>query len=155
MLAVFSFRFPSPGKKSPSKISDPPPPPNGGIYPPFPHLLAPYRYLEHLAGYHKFVGNITKKANLKTKVTKKQSAPNFPKNEHSLPPDMYTYLCVSRDKKWEMFVFLDKFGLLCFPFTSGLRFAFLPYYWRITLKHFASIFFIYFNAFQYLPVFAA
>ena len=81
MLAVFSFRFPSPGKRS-----------------------------------------------------------TFQKNEHSLPPDMHTYLCVSRDKKWEMFVFLGKFGLFCFPFTSVLRFSFLPYYRRIILKHFAPIF---------------
>ena len=44
----------------------------------------------------KYVGNKTKKgANLKTDVTRKQSMPNFPKNEHFLPSDTHTCVCVS------------------------------------------------------------
>ena len=31
------------------------------------------------------------KANLKTEVTRKQSTPNFPKNEYFLPPETHTY----------------------------------------------------------------
>ena len=42
-------------------------------------------------------------------VTRKQSTPNFPKNEHFLPPDTHTNV-------YEMFVFL-KFGALCFFVT--------------------------------------
>ena len=57
-------------------------------------------------------------ANLKTEVTMKQSTPNIPKNEHFLPPDKQTYVCVSEGKKcW----FLGKFGMLCFLVTSILR----------------------------------
>ena len=51
-------------------------------------------------------------ANLKTGVSRKQSTPNFPKNEHFLPP--YT----------------EKFDVLCFLETPVLRFALLPYYRR-------------------------
>ena len=36
---------------------------------------------------------IIKRANLKTGVSRKQSTPSFPKNEHFLPPDTQTYLC--------------------------------------------------------------
>ena len=57
-----------------------------------------------------------KRANLKTKVTRKQSTPNFPKNEH------YTYVCVSGGKKC---LFFKKIGVLCFLVTSVLRFALL------------------------------
>ena len=32
-----------------------------------------------------------KRANLKTGVTRKQSTPNFPKNEHFLPPDKHKF----------------------------------------------------------------
>ena len=32
-----------------------------------------------------------KRVNLKTEVTRKQITPNFPKNEHLLPPDTHTY----------------------------------------------------------------
>ena len=51
------------------------------------------------------------KGNFKTGVSRKQSTPNFPKNEHLLPPDTHTYVCVSGGKKcW----FSEKFGGLCF-----------------------------------------
>ena len=66
-----------------------------------------------------FVGN---EENLKTGVAKKQSTPNFPKNEHFLPSDTYT------GKKCSFF---GKFGELCFLVTSVLRFALLPHYRRI------------------------
>ena len=62
-------------------------------------------------------------------VSRKQSTPNFPKNEHFLPLDMQTYVCVSWGKKCSFF---GKFGVLCFLETSVLRFALLPYYPRNT-----------------------
>ena len=55
------------------------------------------------------------------------STPNFPKNEHFLPSDTHTYVCVSRGKKYSFF---GKFGGLCFVKTPVLRIAFLPYYQR-------------------------
>ena len=36
-----------------------------------------------------------KRTILKTEITRKQSSPNFPKNDHFLPPDMHTCMCVS------------------------------------------------------------
>ena len=68
--------------------------------------------------------------NLKTEVTRKLIMPNFPKNEHFLPLDRYTYVCVSGGKKCSFF---GKFGVLCFLITSVLRFAILQYYRRILL----------------------
>ena len=66
-------------------------------------------------------------ATLKTGVSRKQSTPNFPKNEDFLPPDTYTYVCVSRSKRCS---FCETFGVLCFLETPVLRFALLPYYRR-------------------------
>ena len=61
--------------------------------------------------------------NLKTGVSRKQSKPNFAKNEHFLPPD--TLRCVSEGKKCSFF---RKFGWLIFLETPVLRFALLPCY---------------------------
>ena len=61
-------------------------------------------------------------------VIRKQNKPNVSKNEHFLPPDTHTYLCVLEDKKCLLF---KKFGVLCFLVTSVLRFSLLPYYRRI------------------------
>ena len=44
-------------------------------------------------------------------VSKKQSTPNFPKNEHFLPPNAHAYVCVSGGKKCSFF---GKFDVLCF-----------------------------------------
>ena len=55
-------------------------------------------------------------------VTRKKCTPNFPKNEHFLPPD--THMCVSGVKKCSSF---GKFGVLCFLVTPVLKFALLPY----------------------------
>ena len=63
----------------------------------------------------------------KTDVSKKQSTPNFPKNEYFVLPDTHTYVCVSGDKKCSCF---GKFGVLCFLETLVLRFALSPYYRR-------------------------
>ena len=63
--------------------------------------------------------------NLKTEVTRKQSKPNIPKNQHFLPPDAHTYLCISGGKKCSFF---GKFGVFCFLITLILRFALLSYY---------------------------
>ena len=49
----------------------------------------------------------------------------MPKNEHFLPSDMYTYVCVSGCKKWSL---LSKVGVLCFLVMPVLSFAVLPYY---------------------------
>ena len=56
--------------------------------------------------------------NLKTGVSRKQSMPNFPKNEHFLPPDTHTHMYVSGG---------TKLGVLCFLETPVFRFALLPY----------------------------
>ena len=58
-------------------------------------------------------------ANLKTKVTRKQSNPNFPKNEHFLPHHTNTYACVSGGHKYSFF---QKLNMLCFLDYSILRF---------------------------------
>ena len=58
-------------------------------------------------------------------MSRKQSTPNFPKNERFLPPDTHTYVCVSGGKKC---LFFEKFGVFCFLETHVLRFAILPYY---------------------------
>ena len=39
------------------------------------------------------------KANYVSGVTRKQSTPNFPKNQQFLAPDTHTYVCVSGGKK--------------------------------------------------------
>ena len=61
--------------------------------------------------------------------TRKESTPNFPKNEHFLQPDTHTYVYVFGDKKCLFFV---KFDVLCFLVTSVLRSTLLPYYRRYT-----------------------
>ena len=54
------------------------------------------------------------------------------KNEHFLPRDTHTYMCVSGGKKGSFF---EKFDMLCFLKTSVLRFDLLPYYRRyVALK---------------------
>ena len=74
---------------------------------------------------------IRQKANLKTGVSRKQSTPNFPKNEHFLPSDTHTYKCVSGGKNVRFF---GKFDVLCFLETPVLKFAFLPYYRLLEAK---------------------
>ena len=56
--------------------------------------------------------------NLKTGVSRKQSTPKFPKNEHQRVRNVS---------------FFGKIGMLCFLETSVLRFALLPYYRRVHL----------------------
>ena len=63
--------------------------------------------------------------NLEAGVSRKQSKPNFARNEHFLPPDTHTYVCVSGGKKCSFF---GKIGVLCFLKTPVLRFALLLYY---------------------------
>ena len=70
---------------------------------------------------------VVKRATFKTKVTRKQGMPNFPKKEHFLHPHMHTYVCASEGKKCSSSENLA----LCFLVTSVLRFAILPYYRRI------------------------
>ena len=66
-------------------------------------------------------------------VLRKQSPPNYPKNEHFLPPDTHTYVRLSGGKKCS---FYWKFGMLYFLETPCLRFARLPYYWRVDIWYF-------------------
>ena len=77
-------------------------------------------------------------ANLKTKETRKLSTPNFPKNEHFLPPDTHVFfckktngainyfvkklVCVSGSKKCSLF---EKSCVLCF--FVNLRFKISPF----------------------------
>ena len=77
-------------------------------------------------------------ANLKTKETRKLSTPNFPKNEHFLPPDTHVFfckktngainyfvkklVCVSGSKKCTLF---EKSCVLCF--FVNLRFEISPF----------------------------
>ena len=56
-------------------------------------------------------------SNLKTGVSRKQSTPNFPKNENFLPPDTHTNLRVTGGKKC---LFFGKFGVLCFSWNFCL-----------------------------------
>ena len=62
-------------------------------------------------------------------VTRKQSTPNVPKNEHFLPSVTHTCVCVSGDEKCS---FSEKFHMFCFLTTPVLRFALLLYDQRIT-----------------------
>ena len=57
----------------------------------------------------------------------KEAKPNFPKNEHFLPPDTYTYMCVLWGKEC---LFFRKFEVLCFLETPVLKLALLAYYRR-------------------------
>ena len=64
-------------------------------------------------------------------VSRKQSTPNFPKNEHFLPPVKHRHVCVSRGKKCSV---VGKFGVLNFLETPVWRFSLLPYYRQINYK---------------------
>ena len=88
--------------------------------------------------------------NLKTDVSRKQSTPNFPKNEHFLPPDAHTLnvhktfrtrpgrllnilctfkVCASGGKKCSFF---GKFSLLSWITRFEIRpFALLPTFYQI------------------------
>ena len=59
---------------------------------------------------------------------KKTNLVKFSENEHFLPPDTHTHVCVSGGKKC---LFFGKFGVLCFLETTVLRFVLLPYYRRL------------------------
>ena len=75
---------------------------------------------------------ISTRANIKMGVTRKESTPNFLKNEHFLPPDTQTYVCVSGGRKCSFF---RKFGVLWFLVTPVLRVALLSYYrWFTVLR---------------------
>ena len=58
---------------------------------------------------------IRQKGESQTGVSRKQNTPNFPKNEHFLPPDTQTRCS-----------FFGKFGVFCFLETPVLRFALFP-----------------------------
>ena len=54
---------------------------------------------------------------------KKQSTSNFPKNEHFLPPDTHTYVCVSGGKKCSFFgKFYKIFNILYMSGFCGVQF---------------------------------
>ena len=96
---------------------------------------------------------ITKKANLKTEITKKQSTSIFPKKQTFLIP-WYAHEMVkhTQTNRWQQPTnylnefdhfasvsggvtcsFSGKLGVLCFVVNSILRFALLPYYGRYNL----------------------
>ena len=58
---------------------------------------------------------------------KKAKQAKISEKQTFLPPDTYTYVCVSGGKKC---LFFGNFGVLCFLETPVLRFALLPYYWQ-------------------------
>ena len=62
----------------------------------------------------KFVGNKAKKANLKTGVSRKQSTPNFPKNEHFLPFEHFLRTCAHHGVRNVRFME----NLVCFIFLK-------------------------------------
>ena len=78
---------------------------------------------------------IKQKGKCQNEMTRKQRTPSFPKNEHFLPSNTHTYVCVSGDKC----SFFGKLGVLCFLVTSVLRFA--PFVLLPTTKRFLSVFF--------------
>ena len=53
--------------------------------------------------------SVTKQGESQNRCFKKKSTPNFPKNDHFLPPDAHTYVYVSGSKKCSFF---GKFGVL-------------------------------------------
>ena len=61
--------------------------------------------------------------NLKTEVTRQQSTPNFLKSEYFLP--------LIRTRGGKKGSFFGKLGMFCFLVTYVLRFALLPYHWRL------------------------
>ena len=74
---------------------------------------------------------ISQKGEFKTGVIRKQSTPNFPKNERFLHPNTQLRMCVSGVKKCPFF---EKFDMHCFLVTVVLRFPLLPYYRRTHQK---------------------
>ena len=91
------------------------------------HSIIRWNLDDNFLKYHFFIilSVIRQKGGFKTGVSRKQSTPNFPKNQDFLPPDMYTYVCVSGGKKCSFF---GNLGVLCFFETPVLRFAHLPIY---------------------------
>ena len=55
-------------------------------------------------------------------VTRKQSTPNFPQNEHLIPPDTHTYVCLSGVKNVP---FSENLACFVFLVTSVLSSIFL------------------------------
>ena len=88
---------------------------------------------------------IRQKGESQNGVSRKQSTSNFPKNEHFLPPDTHTYVCVSGGKKCSFF---GKFDMLCFLETPILISVLLPYYRRNQ----SSIFYSHLCPFQNTPL---
>ena len=71
---------------------------------------------------------IRKKGKSQNGCFKKTKHVKFSEKRLFLTP-WYPHVCVSGGKKCSFF---GKFGLLCFLKTPVLRFALLPYYWRIS-----------------------
>ena len=59
-----------------------------------------------------------KGANIKTGVSRQQNTPSFPKNEHFLPPDTHTHVCISDSKKYLLFGKFGGFVFLNYPFWN-------------------------------------
>ena len=58
-------------------------------------------------------------ANFKTGISRKQSAPNFPKDKYFLPPDTHTYLCESGRGDVRFSENLARFVFLKHPFRDS------------------------------------
>ena len=90
------------------------------------NILGRYSWNGLNSGFYQFFGNKAKMMNLKTGVSRKQSTPNFPKNEHFLPPDTHMYVWVSGSKKCWFFL---KIWRALFSWNTRFeiqRFALLP-----------------------------
>ena len=103
-------------------------------------VLCIFRTKRHLKKYVKTLLKYNTLRKESTSLTKcigkwprKQSIPNFPKNEHFLPPDMHLYVCISGGKKCSFFGKLDVLWCACY-----LRFAIHPFaliltYWQLQM----------------------
>ena len=88
-----------------------------------------YKYWRRFLFLNPFMYNVENLSIIRQKyeslngVTRKQSTPHFPKNEHFLPSNTHKCVCVLGGKKcW----FFGKFDVLCFLVTPVLRYSLLP-----------------------------
>ena len=80
-----------------------------------------------------FDGNKAKERISKQMFQEKQSMPNFLKNEHFLPPDTHTYVCLSGGKECSFF---GKFGELCFSSNTRFEIRPFPFFPTFCLRHY-------------------
>ena len=77
-----------------------------------------------------FVSNKAK-GRISKRVFQENSTSNFRKNEHFIPRDTHTYVCVSQGKECSFF---REFDVLCFLEAPVLWFVLLSYYWCLFIR---------------------